>query len=630
MKSWLLRARRRVWPVPMFIVLAGSFGILTGIAVATVLYVSVKTNFQNTFSLLNDKSVILVEALQDGLTSRLNPAKKAVGRVKQLYDQGGVELDDNVRLHDFLSGALVAAAAVDAWIVYDTDFVQRGVFQDESGVIVPFKEERESLKNVREMLAEITPDTGVVWSPFVYTDFGVYTAVVAPLVRDGTIDGYLAAAIHIGFVSALAEDIGESYGATTFILEWPHKLVAHSDQERLGIEKLRSKEHPSIPVALVDDEVLRLLPYAEMGLAFAAADEKGVDVRTVTVGEEPFIVISGTLDGFGPNPWTTGIYFPRAQIGSEVERLIVSAVAGVAALVLSVLLAIWLGRRIAAPITRTSNRFQRIAALDLESVTELPRSKIREIDNGAQSFNAMLKGLRAFTAYVPRTLARKLLRAGLEDVGRSREAELTVLFTDIAGFTRLSETMPAAETAHILNRHFRFLVSCIEAEDGTVDKYLGDGLLAFWNAPDEITDHADAAVRAAVAIRAAMEADNARAAAENRPVIRMRIGIHTGAVIVGNVGALDRMNYTIVGDTVNLCQRLQDLGKQAAPDEEVAILMSDETKSRLSADHFALGLGEHFVKGRNAGVKVWNLTGKTSTALKTPNLRESAGSLPAE
>jgi len=607
MKRWITRLRRRLWPMPMSLVLAGSFGLLTGLSVAVVLYFSVRLNFENTFSLLNDKSVMLVQSLQDGLTHRLDPARSAVVKIKRLYDSGEIEATDTGRLLDFLSGAILANQAVEAWIVYDTDFVQRGIYRDRDGKLVHLVEEPESLRNVTDLLARMTPDEGVNWSPLVYSKFGVFTAVAAPLVRNGKIDFYLVAAINISFLSELAENIGKTYGATTFILEWPFKLVAHSNQRQLGLDAMRSTEQPSVPLALAGDEVLRLLPFSQKGEAFAAAVAKGVEVRNVVVGDEPFVVMSGTLDGFGPNPWTTGIYFPRSQVGSEVERIVVSIGAGLLALVLSVLLAVWLGRRISEPITRTTDRFQRIAELELEAVAELPHSRIREIDNAAASFNAMLKGLRAFTSYVPRSLARKLLRLGLEDAGRSREAELTVVFTDIAGFTRLSEPLPAAEAAHILNRHFGFLVACIEDEDGTVDKYLGDGLLAFWNAPNEKRDHADAAVRAAVAIRHALHVDNARAAAEKRPVIQVRIGIHTGTVIVGNIGALDRVNYTIIGDTVNLCQRLQDLGKQAAPDEEVAILMSDETRSRLSTDYHAVELGEHFVEGRKAGVKVWTL-----------------------
>lgn len=605
MTTWLLRLRRRFWPMPMSLVMAGSFGLLTGLSVAIVLYLSIKTTYVNTFSLLNDKSVLWVQSLQDGIRGHLDPAKQAILEIKREYDSGRLDLSNDTDVTALLKGALTASPAVDAWIVYDPDFLQRGVARKEGEGFEVFIDQPEDEERVQLLLSEMAPDDSVIWSPLVHTEFGVYTAAVAPLTRDGRIDYYLVAAIPTAFLSGLVEQIGRAHEATAFIMEWPFNVVAHSDGERLNLANLRSVERPGVPVSIAGDDVLRLLPFTEVRETFEAANQQGADVRAVDAGGVPYIAILGTLEGYGPNPWTTGIYFERDQVGTEVQRIIGLAIAGVVALILSVIFAVWLSRRIAAPITRTTDRFRRIAGLDLEAVTELPHSSIREMDDGARAFNAMLNGLRAFTSYVPRSLARKLIRLGLEDAGRSREAELTVLFTDIAGFTEISERLPASETVRLLNRHFEILVACIEAEDGTVDKYLGDGLLAFWNAPNEKNDHADSAVRAAVAIRAAVEADNRRLKAEGRLPVRMRIGVHTGAVIVGNIGALDRVNYTIVGDTVNLCQRLQGLGKQETPDEEVAILLSESTWSRLTDVYPGRQLGEHFVKGRSAGVQVW-------------------------
>lgn len=607
MRARLVRLRRRMWPMPMSAVLAGTFGVLIGLSVAIVLYLSVKANYQNTFSLLNEKSVLLVRALEDGMKARLDPARRALAAVKAHYDSGGIDLADAAQLREVLTGALAANDAIEAWVVYDRDFAEKGMARTKDGTLEWFDEEGKAEPQVVELLSSIAPGAGVTWAPLVYTQYGVFTSAAVPLVRDGRIERYLVAAINTDFLSRLVGEIGSEYGATAFVLEAPYKLVAHSRGEALGLAERRSLEHPSVPLPLAGDEVLARLPFARVGDSFAEADRKGVEVRAVEVGGQPYVVMTGTFEGFGPNPWTLGVYFRRADVGSEVERIMLSACAGLVALVVAVVLAVLLGRRIARPIERTAQRFRRIADLDLDSVSELPPSRIRELDDEARSFNAMLNGLRAFTAYVPRSLARKLLRRGLEEAGRSRQAELTVLFTDIDGFTRLSETLPAAETVAILNRHFAILVSCIEAEDGTIDKYLGDGLLAFWNAPDEKPDHADAAVRAALAIRSGLAADNRRAAAEGRPQIRIRIGIHTGPVIVGNIGALDRVNYTIVGDTVNLCQRLQGLGKDVAGTAEAAILISDETRLRLSADHRMDALGEHFVKGREAAVRVWSL-----------------------
>src|SRR5690606_38674305 len=149
---------------------------------------------------------------------------------------------------------------------------------------------------------------------------------------------------------------------------------------------------------------------------------------------------------------------------------------------------------------------------DLDSVTEIPGSTIREIDREAKAFNSMLQALRAFSTYVPRTLVRNLLQLGIDNATRSREAVVTVMFTDIAGFTSLAAQMAAPEAAEVLNRHFQLLVVCIDQQNGTVDKFIGDGLLAFWGPPDQDPNHADAACQAALAIARAIAADNRNAA----------------------------------------------------------------------------------------------------------------------
>ena len=591
----------------MSLVLAGSFGLLTGLSVALVLYFSVSANYRNTVSLLGEKSLLLIEIMKKGVRDRLDPAKRALVHFRKLYAEGDFEISDPQRIPSILRGAMVANDAVEAWIIYDKTFKQTGIYREADGKLLMFDDPGESDKGVRELLLELTPADGVEWSPLVHNEFGVYSSVATVLVRNGQIDGYMVAATNISFLSALAAEIGDSYGATAFILEAPYKLIAHSLEEQLKLDEQRGATQPSIPLGIVRDDVLRLFPFTDPEELFEEIAEEGIEVRIVETADNAYVAISGMLQDFGPNPWTMGVYFERSANSDEIRRLFLSAAAGLVALILAVMIAVWLGRRIARPITANSEQFGRIANLDLDNVTELPPSRIREIDQEARSFNSMLKGLRAFTAYVPRSLARKLLRSGLEKAGQSRETELTVLFTDIADFTDLSETLPAAQTVELLNHHFRILVSCIEYEDGTVDKYLGDGLLAFWNAPDETRDHAGAAVRAAIAIRQAIISDNAEARAEGRPEIRIRIGIHTGSVIVGNIGALDRVNYTIVGDTVNLCQRLQGLGKEAAPDDQVAILLSEETRRHLEEDHAAEALGNHLVKGRKAPVFVWHL-----------------------
>ena len=172
--------------------------------------------------------------------------------------------------------------------------------------------------------------------------------------------------------------------------------------------------------------------------------------------------------------------------------------------------------------------------------------------------------------------------------------------------------MSANGTASFLNHHFALLSQCIEDEGGTIDKFIGDAVMAFWGAPEELPDHAARACRAALAIRAAIAANNARRHADGEHAIRLRIGLHTGEVIVGNIGAPGRINYTIVGDAVNTANRLEQLGKEIGDqDAEVTIVVSQATVSALgdaAGDAIApIAAGTHRVRGREEEIAVYQL-----------------------
>ena len=139
--------------------------------------------------------------------------------------------------------------------------------------------------------------------------------------------------------------------------------------------------------------------------------------------------------------------------------------------------------------------------------------------------------------------------------------DMTVMFTDIPGFTTLSEQLSATEVANLLNDHFTLVAGCVEAEEGTIDKYIGDSVMAFWGAPSKQPDHAARAIRAALAIAETVRADNAIRRTDGRQEVRIRIGIHSGPALAGNIGAPGRINYTLVGDTVNAANRIEQLGK---------------------------------------------------------------------
>jgi len=210
-----------------------------------------------------------------------------------------------------------------------------------------------------------------------------------------------------------------------------------------------------------------------------------------------------------------------------------------------------------------------------------------------------------FAQYVPPAVVARLveqpelLRLG----GEARE--VTLLFTDLANFTALSERLSAEQTVEVLTGYFNAMTPLIHAQGGTVDKFIGDAVMAFWGAPLEDAQHAEHAVRAAIAMQRAMEPLAAQLQARGLPPIRMRIGLHTGRVVVGNVGSAQRFSYTAIGDAVNLASRLEGANKAFGS----AILLSGATAQRLPPDIALRPLDDVIVKGKSEPVRVYTPCG---------------------
>ena len=191
----------------------------------------------------------------------------------------------------------------------------------------------------------------------------------------------------------------------------------------------------------------------------------------------------------------------------------------------------------------------------------LPRSVFRELDEAAAVFNDLRDTLKWFAIYVPKKLVARLMVQGENARVESEERCVTVLCTDISGFTELSEQLSASETARLLNEHFSLLATCVDSSGGIIDKFIGDSLMAFWGPPLGGEDHAERACRAAIGMRDTMRHFNERRRLLGEAPTRIRIGVHTGPAIVGNIGAPGRTNFTVVGDTANLAHRLEQMAK---------------------------------------------------------------------
>ena len=186
---------------------------------------------------------------------------------------------------------------------------------------------------------------------------------------------------------------------------------------------------------------------------------------------------------------------------------------------------------------------------------------IRELDELGRSVATMRTVAETFSHFVPRRLVEKLIETGTPlQLGGTRR-EVTLFFSDIAGFTAITESADPARVMQYTSRYFAAMSREIMGHRGTVDKFIGDAIMAIWNAPADDPDHAANACRGALAFQRANERLNAEFEREGWPAYRTRCGLHTGEAVVGNIGSEDRMNYTALGATVNLAARLEGLGQ---------------------------------------------------------------------
>jgi adenylate cyclase len=210
-------------------------------------------------------------------------------------------------------------------------------------------------------------------------------------------------------------------------------------------------------------------------------------------------------------------------------------------------------------------------------------SVIREIDELGRSVSTMRTVTQTFSRFVPRRLVEKLIETGTPlQLGGTRR-DVTLFFSDVVNFTEITEKADPARVMQYTSRYFAAMSHEIMRHSGTVDKFIGDAIMAIWNAPADDPDHAANACAAALAFQRANDRLNVEFEHEGWPSYKTRCGLHTGEAIVGNIGSEDRMNYTALGATVNLAARLEALNKAYG----TSILVSAALKQRAGCPfHF--------------------------------------------
>ncbi len=290
----------------------------------------------------------------------------------------------------------------------------------------------------------------------------------------------------------------------------------------------------------------------------------------------------------------------------SVEQLML--VVAVGSLLLAVVISRAFARRIARPIVELVGHTHRIAAGDYS--VRNTRYRPDELGRLSQAFDQMALGLYErdrtrdlLNKNVSPEVAAQLLRDGAALGGEERE--VTILFADLRGFTTLSENLTAPELVALLNRYLDRMSAAIEAEGGIIDKFIGDAIMALFGAPVTLPNAADHALAAALAMEKALAVLNLELAAEGRPPLGIGIGINSARVVAGNIGSQRRLNYSVIGDGVNIAARLQALTR--TPEYQTNIILSAATRValRTSATIVARPLGRVQVKGRAEPVEIF-------------------------
>jgi adenylate cyclase len=293
-----------------------------------------------------------------------------------------------------------------------------------------------------------------------------------------------------------------------------------------------------------------------------------------------------------------------ANILSERRRLFFATLGFVAAMVPIVF---FIGSMLSKSLRALAEETDRIQKFE-PAVAPPVHSTIREIDDLGRSVSTMRTLVQTFSNFVPKRLVQQLVQTGDAMTLGGARREVTVLFTDVVNFTGITENRDPAQVMLYTSRYFAALSEAIMANKGTVDKFIGDAVMAIWNAPIEDDDHVANACAAVLACIEANRELNAAFEREGWPVYNTRFGLHVGDVVVGNIGSLDRMNYTVLGATVNLAARLESLNKNY----ETTALASEAVKQRVESRFVFRSVGRIKPKGFAAEFQVYELVGARS------------------
>jgi adenylate cyclase len=322
----------------------------------------------------------------------------------------------------------------------------------------------------------------------------------------------------------------------------------------------------------------------------------------IKVGSTDYLAAFDHVDGSSGLKCIVASMRPRAMVYQELDkagRQMIEIAAG--ALTIAVGVGSFMAYRICAPLHNLERDLARVGQFQLAEGNR-PRSVVYEVNQLNDAASRMKTGLRSFLKFVPGDLVRQVLASGREAALGGEIRRLTVFFSDIEGFTTYTETTTPDKLVHELADYFEIVSNHLRQNGGEIDKFIGDGVLAFFNAPGEVPQHEQHACRTALAMQKGLTAWQRE---QSGPPFRTRVGLHTGDVLVGNMGTADRLAYTVLGDVVNAASRLEALNKVYG----TLVIASGEVHDHAGAEFEWRHLDRASPAGRKGAMDIYELLG---------------------
>jgi adenylate cyclase len=415
-------------------------------------------------------------------------------------------------------------------------------------------------------------------------------ALAGPLDVDHKRLGVLAIIIELTRVSNFLSQLTVGKSAGAFILDRSGAVIAAPDPAADELNALKIN-HPLFPVAV---DAMR-----HAGNGYDTVKGEAFHSRVTRDGKS----YEAVLTPISFPGWSLVTVIPESEFLGPVEATIRKLLIGLAVLiVIAGLLSAWLAQRlIATPLLKVADEVRHVERFDLDKVAR-HSSQLTEIENLSGAIADMALGLAAFRKYIPADLVKRLISDGNGAQLGGAVRPMTVMFVDLAGFTGMSERL-GDRIIPLLSRYFETVSAQVQANGGTIDKFIGDAVMAFWGAPTNNPDHAVDCCRAALACQRTMREQGLVDDAGH--AVHIRIGINSGDMLVGNIGSEVRLNYTVIGDAVNIASRLESTNKLYGSQ----IIIGPETR-RLAGNRISVReLDRLAVYGRSGGLQIYELLG---------------------